>query len=590
MKIGIVGNGFVGKATQLLKCDEVDVIVYDIIPKLCIPIGTTLEDIDKCDLVFLCLPTPMNHDSSNYTNLLEDTIQKLTNKFIVIRSTVHIGFSESQKCYFMPEFLTELYWKDDFVNSKYWVFGCLDSEKQNEEFKSRITTLIQTCKKHDCIKSDTIHFLTNSEAESLKLIKNTFLACKVSYMNEMYEFLQEKKVNYDNVKKILSLDSRIGSTHMNVPGYHNKRGFGGTCFPKDTHNLYSQIQQSGMKSYLVQACLDRNDGHDRKEREWATDKWRTTLPVDKKISLVTGGAGFIGSHLCKALLELGHYVICLDNLYTSSLQNISEFKDNENFMFKKADIRNKQFFPHIDYIWHLACPASPPKYQRDGYYTMETCILGTMNVLELAKVHSCSLLYTSTSEIYGDPLEHPQKETYWGNVNPVGPRSCYDESKRCGETLIYQFAKQNAELSNKLKIVRIFNTYGTKMDLEDGRVITNFIQSIKSNQPIEIYGDGKQTRSFCYVDDMVSGLIKMMFSNSIGPINLGNPHEEMNMFELLSNFETIVNKKLELIHTPLPINDPRQRKPDISLAIEQLNWEPKISLKEGLKKTIQFYN
>jgi UDP-glucuronate decarboxylase len=589
MKIGIVGNGFVGKATQLLKCSEIQVLVYDIVERLCDPIGTTLKDIDNCDLVFLCLPTPMNHDSSNYTKLLEDTIKKLTNKFIVIRSTVHIGFSDSQKCYFMPEFLTELYWKDDFVNSKYWVFGVLDSENDTE-FKSRITHLIQTCKKHDCIKNDTIHFLKNSEAEALKLVKNTFLACKVSYMNEIYEFLQEKKVNYDNIKQILMLDPRIGSTHLNVPGYNNKRGFGGTCFPKDTHNLYSQMEASNVKSYVIKACLDRNDNHDRKEREWASDKWRTTLPTDKKISLVTGGAGFIGSHLCKALLDLGHYVICLDNLYTSSMNNISEFKNNDNFIFKKADIRNKQFFPHLDYIWHLACPASPPKYQKDGYYTMETCLLGTMNVLELAKVHKCPILFTSTSEIYGDPVEHPQKETYWGNVNPVGPRSCYDESKRCSETLIYQFASQNVELKDKLKIVRIFNTYGPKMDLEDGRVITNFIKCMKSNTPISIYGDGKQTRSFCYVDDMINGLVKMMFSGSVGPINLGNPYEEMNMFELVSNFEKVIESKLSIEHFAIPINDPKQRRPDITLANEKLGWEPKVSLLEGIKKTIKYYN
>lgn len=590
MKIGIVGNGFVGKATQLLKCEEVKLMVYDIRPELCEPSGTKLEDLEECDLIFLCLPTPMNHHAGSYTKLIEDTRDKLKNPFIINRSTVPIGFSESQNIFFMPEFLTELNWKNDFISSKYWIFGLIENYKEyNKEFETRITKLFQLSKKYNCIESDTIYFVNNSEAEAIKLIKNSFLACKVSYMNEVYDLLKTKKVDYEIVKKFLAMDPRMGFTHMNVPGLENKRGFGGTCFPKDTHSMYFQMEECGLPSYIIKNCLDRNDNFDRKERGWSRDKWRTTIPTDKKISLVTGGAGFIGSHLCKILLKMGHIVICLDNLYTGSLNNLKECFLNENFLYKRADVRHKQFFPHLDYIWHLACPASPPKYQKDGYFTLETNLLGTMNMLELAKTHNCNLLFTSTSEVYGDPLVSPQKESYWGNVNPVSVRSCYDEGKRCAETLIYQFRCQNKELSTKLKIVRIFNTYGPNMDLEDGRVITNFISCIKNNKPITIYGDGKQTRSFCYIEDMVDGLVKMMFSDQVGPINIGNPNEEFTMNNLVECFEKILDKQLNTVNMPLPIDDPKQRKPDITLANKYLNWNPKYNIFEGLQKTIKYF-
>jgi UDP-glucuronate decarboxylase len=590
MKIGIVGNGFVGRATKLLACPDIEILVYDIIPKLCEPLNTSLKDINSCDLIFLCLPTPMNHNSHTYTQLLDDTIAQLDNKFIIIRSTVPIGYTEKKNCYFMPEFLTELNWKDDFISSKYWIFGIQENNQEtNLEFQTKIQQLFTLSKNHNKINSDIIYFVKNSEAESIKLIKNSFLACKVSYMNEMYELLSKKNVDYNNVKKYLELDPRIGKTHLQVPGYENKRGFGGTCFPKDTHSVYSQLQENNIKSYIIESCLNRNDNHDRREREWVNDKWRTTLPTSQKISLVTGGAGFIGSHLCKKLLELDHIVICLDNLYTGNLNNIKELLNNPNFLYKNADIRNKQYFPHIDYIWHLACPASPPKYQKDGYYTLETSLLGTMNVLELCKTYKCYLFIASTSEIYGEPLEHPQKESYWGNVNILGPRSCYDEGKRCVETLLYNFRLQNKELEDKLKIVRIFNTYGPQMDLEDGRVITNFINAIHHNKPITVYGDGQQTRSFCYIDDLVDGLLKMMFSNEVGPINLGNPNEEMTILELIKVFENITGDKLKLENHELPVNDPKKRKPDITLAKEKLNWDPKINILDGLRKTINFY-
>ena len=592
MKIGIIGNGFVGKATKLLKSPSIHILVYDIRPEACEPLGTNLEDLENCDIVFYCLPTPMNHHGKCYTKLLEDAIPKLKNPFKVIRSTVPVGFCQSQNCFFMPEFLTEANWRDDFINSTHWVFGVLQGHQNkelNNEFNRRIEKLFNTSAHEGLIHSSKTYFISNNEAEMLKLVKNCYLSAKVGIMNELYDFCQAKNVSYENLKKFLSFDPRIGNTHLNVPGYGGLRGFGGTCFPKDTHSLYSQFQEAGVPSIIYQSILDRNDNIDRPQREWSVDKWRTTIPADKPISLVTGGAGFLGSNLCSRLLEQGHIVICLDNLQTGNKKNVEEFQDNPDFLFKLADITNKQYFPHIDYIWHLACPASPPKYQEDGYKTLQTSILGTMNVLELARVHNCSLLFSSTSEVYGDPIEHPQRESYWGNVNPVGPRSCYDEGKRCAETLIYEYRKKHPQLSDKLKIVRIFNTYGPKMDINDGRVITNYIKCYLEGRPITVYGDGSQTRSFCYVSDLIDGFIKMMFSSQVGPINLGNPDTEFTMLQLKDELEKITSKKLEIISEPLPENDPRQRKPDITLAVDKLDWNPRILLSEGLKNTLDYF-
>ncbi len=310
---------------------------------------------------------------------------------------------------------------------------------------------------------------------------------------------------------------------------------------------------------------------------------------DKLISLVTGGAGFIGTNLCKKLLSMGHIVICLDNFSTGKYNNIKQFLSNDNFILKNDDVIYKQSFPKIDYIWHLACPASPPKYQVDGYKTLQTSLFGTINMLELAHTHNCLLLFTSTSEVYGDPLIEEQDETYWGNVNPVGERSCYDEGKRCAETIIYEFRKKYPTLKNKLKIVRLFNTYGPYMDIDDGRVITNFIKSSLENKPITIYGDGNQNRSFCFIDDLIDGLIKMMNSNQVGPINLGNPTEKFTMNELKNILDLIMNKNHQVENLSLPSDDPKQRKPNIQLAREKLNWEPQIKIQEGIKLTVEYF-
>ena len=300
--------------------------------------------------------------------------------------------------------------------------------------------------------------------------------------------------------------------------------------------------------------------------------------------LVTGGAGFIGSHLCGRLLREGHEVICLDNFFTGSKQNIYKYLNNKNFELVRHDI-TKEYFAEVDYIYNLACPASPPHYQYNAIKTIKTSILGTMNMLGLAKRCKARILQASTSEIYGDPKIHPQTEDYWGNVNPIGIRSCYDEGKRCAETLMMDYHRQN---NVDIRIIRIFNTYGPNMAPNDGRVVSNFILQALKNEDITIYGDGSQTRSFCYVDDLVDGMIKMMESSFIGPINLGNPSERK-IIDFAKLIIKLTRSKSKIVYKPLPADDPTQRKPDIKLAKEKLDWEPKIDIKEGLIKTIEYF-
>ena len=306
-----------------------------------------------------------------------------------------------------------------------------------------------------------------------------------------------------------------------------------------------------------------------------------------KIILITGGAGFLGRHLCKRLLsDSSNQIICLDNLITGSYSNIQEFINYPNFEFVHFDIQNKLFFPHIDEIYHLACIASPDKYKQYSIETLTTCFEGTKNVLELAKKHGAKVLFTSTSEVYGDPLIHPQSEDYFGNVNTVGERSCYDEGKRVAETLVYEYRKK---FNLDFKIVRLFNTYGPYMSLNDGRIITNFINQIIQKKELIIYGDGNQTRSFCYVDDMIDGLVKMMQSNEYGPINLGNPYCEITINELVKIFEIISNEKLTLKYIGFTEDDPKRRRPNINKAIETLDFHPQINIYQGITKTIDHF-
>ena len=301
--------------------------------------------------------------------------------------------------------------------------------------------------------------------------------------------------------------------------------------------------------------------------------------------LVSGGAGFIGSHLIKKLLDQNHFVYCLDNLSTGNLSNIKDFMNNENFEFINHDIINTIPHRNVDIIYNLACPASPIHYQMDPIKTMKTSVLGNYNIIELALLEDAKIIFSSTSEIYGDPLQHPQTETYWGNVNPIGVRSCYDEGKRCSETILSDFHKfQNLKVS----IARIFNTYGPNMNVGDGRVVSNFIVSAINNKDMVINGDGNQTRSFCYVDDTVDGLLKLSTINEFGPFNLGNPNE-ISIKYLSEKIINLTGSKSNSSFIDLPEDDPLRRKPDISKAENILNWKPVVSLDDGLKKTIEYF-
>lgn len=306
----------------------------------------------------------------------------------------------------------------------------------------------------------------------------------------------------------------------------------------------------------------------------------------KKI-LVTGGAGFIGSHLCTRLINEGNYVYCLDNLFTGSKRNITHLLDNPNFEFILHDVEKPYMMDEIDEIYNLACPASPIHYQYDAIKTIKTSVMGAINMLGLAKKTGAKILQASTSEVYGDPMVHPQVESYWGNVNPIGIRSCYDEGKRCAETLFMDYHRQNGI---KIKIIRIFNTYGPRMLPNDGRVVSNFVVQALQNKDITIYGDGKQTRSFQYVDDLIEAMIRVMATDDdfIGPVNLGNPRE-FTMLELAEKVLELTKSKSKLRFEPLPHDDPKQRKPDITLAKETLNWEPKVQLEEGLKHIVEYF-
>lgn len=308
--------------------------------------------------------------------------------------------------------------------------------------------------------------------------------------------------------------------------------------------------------------------------------------MERKKILVTGGAGFVGSHLCRRLLSEGHEVVCLDNYFTGTKDNVIDLIPNPRFELMRHDVTFPLYI-EVDQIYNLACPASPIHYQFDPVQTTKTSVHGAINMLGLAKRTKARILQASTSEVYGDPEEHPQKETYWGHVNPIGFRSCYDEGKRCAETLFFDYYKQNQV---DIRVIRIFNTYGPNMHPNDGRVVSNFIVQALKNQDITIYGDGSQTRSFQYVDDLIEGMIKMMNQDGfIGPVNIGNPGEFTikQLAEMTLKF--IPESTSKIIYKPLPSDDPKQRCPDITLAKEKLSWEPTIKLEDGLKKTIDYF-
>jgi UDP-glucuronate decarboxylase len=308
--------------------------------------------------------------------------------------------------------------------------------------------------------------------------------------------------------------------------------------------------------------------------------------MSKRI-LVTGGAGFIGSHLCQRLLDAGNDVLCVDNYFTGARRNILHLLDNHSFELLRHDV-TFPLYVEVDEIYNLACPASPIHYQFDPVQTTKTSVIGVINMLGLAKRVKAKILQASTSEVYGDPIVHPQTENYWGNVNPIGFRSCYDEGKRCAETLVFDYVRQHKVAA---KVVRIFNTYGPRMHPNDGRVVSNFVVQALGGADITLYGDGSQTRSFCYVDDLVEAMIRMMATNreTTGPINIGNP-VEFTIKELAERILELTGSKSKLVFRPLPADDPRQRQPDISKAREVLKWEPTVALRDGLIKTIEYFD
>lgn len=307
---------------------------------------------------------------------------------------------------------------------------------------------------------------------------------------------------------------------------------------------------------------------------------------DQKRVLITGGAGFLGSHLCDRLTEDGHDVLCLDNFFTGAKRNISHLIGRPNFELIRHDLVHPIFL-EVDEIYNLACPASPIHYQYNPVKTVKTNVMGAINMLGVAKRVKAKILQASTSEVYGNPTVHPQNEDYWGNVNTIGPRSCYDEGKRCAETLFFDYHRQNRV---NIRVVRIFNTYGPRMHPNDGRVVSNFIVQALTNRDITVYGDGSQTRSFCYVDDLIEGLIRMMNGpdDFVGPVNLGNP-TEFTILDLAEKTIRLTGSKSKIIFKPLPQDDPLQRRPDITLAKEKLHWEPRIDVENGLNKTIEYF-
>jgi UDP-glucuronate decarboxylase len=307
----------------------------------------------------------------------------------------------------------------------------------------------------------------------------------------------------------------------------------------------------------------------------------------RKRVLVTGGAGFLGSHLCERLHALGHEVLCVDNFYTGTKDNVLDLLDSPHFELMRHDI-TFPLYVEVDEIFNLACPASPVHYQFDPVQTTKTSVHGAINMLGLAKRVRATILQASTSEVYGDPEVHPQEESYWGRVNPIGPRACYDEGKRCAETLFFDYQRQHGL---GIKVARIFNTYGPRMHPNDGRVVSNFIVQALSNAPITIYGDGMQTRSFCYVDDLVEGMMRLMASEPelTGPVNLGNPNE-LTIKELAERIVALTGSRSSIVYEPAPVDDPTQRQPDISLATGRLGWEPRVPLEEGLARTVEYFD
>ena len=403
MNILIIGFGFVGKATYLLNNKDINIFVYDINLELCIPLEIVLEEyIKKVDLIFISLPTPLNIDGTCYTKLIDDVLKKIDHEYIIIRSTVPIGYCDSKNVFFMPEFLTEKKWKEDFINNKHWIFGMYDncSPSKKSIFMNRITDLINLSYTNRSINYNDIIFCTNKEAELTKLVKNTFLATKVSYFNEIYDLTEKLNINYNRVIELVKSDERIGDTHMACPGHDGKKGYGGTCFPKDTNSMYYQMVGHGIDTHIFEANLYRNEIIDRPERDWLRDKGRTNIDEKKfKIILVTSGSGILGRKLCKKLLEdFSNKIICLYNFLDLENDDFKLLLNNPNFKILSFNIIKKIFLPHVDEIYHLT-PVEYFKFcESEPIETAMFNFQGTKNIIDLAKVHNAKVLLTSIKD------------------------------------------------------------------------------------------------------------------------------------------------------------------------------------------------
>jgi hypothetical protein len=450
MKILLIGFGFVGKATYLLNNKDIETYVYDINPELCIPNNINFNDvINIVDLIFISLPTPTNIDGSCYTNIIDETINKINlinnEKLIIIRSTVPVGYCDYKNIFFMPEFLTEKNWKDDFINNKYWLFGIYENcplEIENS-YKKLISELFLLAHNNQKIKYNNIIFGKNKEIELSKLIRNTFLSTKVSYFNEIYDLCCSLHINYNQIIDYVKLDDRIGLTHMACPGHDGLRGFGGTCFPKDTISLYNQLNLNNINSYILQTVLDRNENHDRIIRDWLKDIDRTNVAKNNyKIILVSGCTGFFGLQLCKKLLEdNNNRIIYMNKLSSENINIIIELKNNNNFKFINFDIKNKLFLPRIDEIYYLGCLTNQEVYNKFTIETLTNCFEGTKNMLDLAVKHNAKMLFLSTEKYTINTI----------NNNNSG----YEEIKIVAETLMYEYKKKY----NNIKVVKIINKY-----------------------------------------------------------------------------------------------------------------------------------
>jgi hypothetical protein len=397
MLIGIIGNGFVGRATRLLGNPDVNIYVYDILPELCIPNGLKFDSLTECDMIFICLPTPMNVDGTSHTNQITNIINKLKqlNYYnIIVRSTVPINYCKENEVFYMPEFLTENNWKDDFINNQLWVFGLVTDNKLNIIFKDKVTNLINLSHKHDKIKSNNIIFMLSNEAELLKLIKNTFLACKVGYFNEIYDLTKKMDIDYDTVIKILSMDTRIGPSHTKVPGYNNTRGFGGTCFPKDMHNMYNIFNKNEIKSYYIKSALERNEYYDRPQRDWLQNLNRTVINVDKNVILILGSENNCNELCNKLIVDSNNIIICPFNFESSS--------SFDNFLCTPIKKGKPMFFSKLNYIYYSLVKTSVPD---------KKTIIEIYNILKLSKVHKCKTFFEVPKEdVFGSIIMEYSKK------------------------------------------------------------------------------------------------------------------------------------------------------------------------------------